>query len=259
VKWLRVSVFVLLEMSGGQPVVRAKGHEFAAAKLIDVRKVPAGTEYVILNERCRLTGLLNRTKNLPHIQVGDRIGYATDNKYLYLRDRNGATHKLRYTLQELMPPSLLPIPLSVAEAVDDALSYANRLVTVTGLLSVGLEVTAVRGTGCDERINALKKPYACAVSLRLPDCAKPGTSCDPSLAELSNKIRALRLGSGTAEVRAAVTGILQIPEKVFVEFIPPPAVPGLPKGEYVENGFGHMNAFPVQLNVTYARLMPAER
>lgn len=150
-------------------------------------------------------------------------------------------------------------PLSVAEAVNDGSKYINHPVTIAGVLTVSMEFTAVSGSGCTERINALKKPYACAVSLSLPDCARPQTGCSQSLIELRNRMRRLVLSRERTPVPITVTGILQLPPKIFVEYTQPPVISGLPKGEYVEMGFGHMNAFPAQLIVMDGRLILAEK
>jgi hypothetical protein len=101
VRWFRV---LLLVFTVGLSVTHAKAREFAPAELIAMREVPGGVQYVVLNERCRLTGLLAGANRRPLAKVGDRIQYASDDKYLYLKDTKGAIHKLRYMLQELMSP-----------------------------------------------------------------------------------------------------------------------------------------------------------
>jgi hypothetical protein len=219
-----------------------------------MREVPGGVQYVVWNESCLLTGFLAGANRRPLAKVGDRIQYATDDKYLYLKDTTSAIHKLRYMLQELMPPPPPPpIRLLVAEAVNDAPKYSNRLVTIVGFLNVSDEFTAISGSGCAERMNMLRKPYSCAVSLRMPDCTRQETRCTPNLIELSNRMRQI---FSTERVQIAVTGTLQLPPKVFVEYSHPPVVPGLPKGEDVEMGFGHLNGFLLQLTVTDGRLLP---
>lgn len=57
------------------------------------------------------------------------------------------------------------------------------------------------------------------------------------------------------EITLRLTGKLIPPRKVFVKDSLPPVVPGWPEGKYVEMGFGHMSAFPVQLNVIDGRIV----
>ncbi len=57
------------------------------------------------------------------------------------------------------------------------------------------------------------------------------------------------------QVTLRLTGTLTPPRKVFVKDPLRPPIPGWPEGEYVEMGFGHMNAFPVQLTVTDGRIL----
>lgn len=131
--------------------------------------------------------------------------------------------------------------------------------TIAGVLTVSMEFTAVSGSGCTERINASKKPYACAVSLILPDCAGPQTGCSQNLMELCDGMHRLVPSREHTPIPITVTGILQLPPKLFVEYTPPPVILGLPKGYYVERGFGHMGVFPAQLLVTDGRLILAEK
>ena len=51
----------------------AKPRSFAPAELIDVREVPEGVEYVVLNRSCRLTAFLDRRKSRLRAKVGDQI------------------------------------------------------------------------------------------------------------------------------------------------------------------------------------------
>jgi hypothetical protein len=53
-----------------------------------------------------------------------------------------------------------------------------------------------------------------------------------------------------------LTGKLTFAPKVFVEYKPPPDIPGLPKGEYVQKGFGHQNAYPAELVVVDGHVPP---
>ncbi len=57
-------------------------------------------------------------------------------------------------------------------------------------------------------------------------------------------------------IRLRLTGTLLPPRKVFVKDLLSPPIPGWPEGKYVEMGFGHMGAYPVQLTVTDGRIVP---
>jgi hypothetical protein len=96
-------------MAIGRSLAEAKPRSFAPAELIDVREVPEGVEYVVLNRSCRLTAFLDRRKSRLQAKGGDQIQYAAQGKYLYLTDAAGKVHKLRYVLQELMPPPPPPV------------------------------------------------------------------------------------------------------------------------------------------------------
>lgn len=80
-------------------------------RVVDVRKVKGGVEYVFMNERCRFTGLLPHAGKRPAIEIGDSIGFAEERRKLFVRDRNGEIHRLRYLLQQLTPPPPPPVPV----------------------------------------------------------------------------------------------------------------------------------------------------
>ena len=63
--WFRVFLLVFFETFVGHPVTHGKARDFEAAELIGTRKVPGGVEYVVLNESCRLTGLLAGANRPP--------------------------------------------------------------------------------------------------------------------------------------------------------------------------------------------------
>lgn len=121
----------------------------------------------------------------------------------------------------------------VSEVVNDSAKYQGRTVTIKGNLVATDEVTALTGDGCTVRVNALKKPFACGVSL-----ARNSRRALPTMISLSGRVLAAK--------------------KVFREYSPTPAIPSWPKGEYVEMGFGHMNAFPVELVVMDGQIATSE-
>ena len=104
----------MVSLSAGLAAGQADGHgeqiQYDPAELIAVRHVRAGVEYVLMSERCRYTGLLDITSKRPRAAVGDRIRFATRAKTLYLVDREGNVYRLRFMLQELMPPPMPPPP-----------------------------------------------------------------------------------------------------------------------------------------------------
>lgn len=148
-------------------------------------------------------------------------------------------------------------PILVREAVDHAAKYADRTVTVAGELIASLEVFAIAGDGCEVRLNKANEPFACAVLLRYPQCP-PGETCKDPFADLRDAIREMRWGRSDRVALIRVTGKLTLAPKVFVEYVPLPVIPGLPKGEYVVRGLGHMGAFLAELQVTDAREISAE-
>jgi hypothetical protein len=119
------------------------------------------------------------------------------------------------------------------------------------------EVTALKGAGCIELVSAMQRPFACAVSLVFPDCKTPDSHCSQGLLDVISEIRSIRLSREGPDVRVVLIGQLAKAPTVFREFSPPTTIPGLPKGEYVQVGFGHMGAFPVRLTVTDGRILPA--
>jgi hypothetical protein len=158
-------------------------------------------------------------------------------------------------------PKQAASPLSVADAINESANYADRSVTITGSLFITIEVTALKGVGCIERMSALRRPFACAVSLILPDCKTAAANCGQGLLDVISEVRGIRLSREDSVVRVVLTGRLAVAPTVFREFFP--SVPGLPipgpRGEYVQMGFGHMGAFPVRLTVTDGRVLPAEK
>ena len=50
-------------------------------------------------------------------------------------------------------------------------------------------------------------------------------------------------------IAVMLTGKLDVAPRKAFPIQPPPVVPGLPTEEIIEIGFGHMNAFPIQLHV----------
>jgi hypothetical protein len=148
-------------------------------------------------------------------------------------------------------------PLSVADAINESANYADRSVTITGSLFATSEVTALKGVGCIERVSAMRRPFACAVSLLLPNCKTATANCSQGLLDVISEVRDMRLSGEDSVVRIVLTGRLAVAPTVFREFFP--AIPGLPSGEYVQMGFGHMGAFPVRLTVTDGRVLPAEK
>jgi hypothetical protein len=149
--------------------------------------------------------------------------------------------------------------MPVAEAVNNSSQYADSTVTITGSLLVTEEVTALKGVSCVERINALKRGFTCAVSLIFPDCNRNRDACTSGLAEVLSEVRRMQSSrSGESTRSISLTGKLNVAQMVFVPYSPPTDLPGLPKGEYRPMGFGHMNAFPVQLVVTDGRVLRAE-
>jgi hypothetical protein len=149
-----------------------------------------------------------------------------------------------------------PGPLSVAEVVNNSTRYADRTVIVAGLLMATDEVTALKGDTCEVRVGALKRPFACAVSLLIPNCKDPEQRCSQELLNVVSAIRRVRSLRENSVTMVSLTGTLVLPPTVFVEHAP--LVPGLPKGEYAQTGFGHMNAFPVQLIVVDGRVLSHE-
>ncbi len=153
-------------------------------------------------------------------------------------------------LQASGPPRIL----SVAEAINNSVKYGDSLISVQGRLSASEEFTALEGEGCDVRINALKRPYVCAVSLRFR-YGSADKDCSPELRNVLSSLRKIRYSREASRITVVLTGKLTLPPRVYVEYAPPPAVPGLPKGEYVQMGFGHMNGFPVELIVQDGRII----
>lgn len=148
-----------------------------------------------------------------------------------------------------------PRQLSVAEVVNNAEANSGRAITVEGLLSASTEFTALKGDGCNTRMNPLKKPFACAIDLVFPSCKAPAPRCTAALVDVLNVIRSQGFSRAPMQITLRLTGRVIAPQKVFVKDPLPPPVPGWPEGKYVEMGFGHMNAFPVQLTVMDGRIV----
>ena len=105
-------VFSALTVAAFAPIFPAgnsDAREFISAKIIEISAVKGGTEYVLLNQRCQLIGLLPQHRRRPRVAVGDQVRYAEQGKYLHLVDGDNKTYKLRYLSQSLMP---FPPPIS---------------------------------------------------------------------------------------------------------------------------------------------------
>ena len=145
-----------------------------------------------------------------------------------------------------------PAPLSVADAINNSAKYDGRAVSITGILFAGMEHGSfLEGSGCVERMSAMKRPFGCAIDLRWPICSAEG-ACSFSLVDLLRELRPL--AREASSVRVTLTGKLAAAPIIWKSFYPPEVIPGIPNGEYVTMGFGHMNAFPVRLTVTDARV-----
>ena len=149
--------------------------------------------------------------------------------------------------------------LAVAEVLDNPAKYAGQIITVNGLLAMTLEYRALSGSGCEVRLNAQKRPFACGMLFSLPDCGSPESICGGNLAEVARRIREVSYRRNQPAVRLSLTGELVVAPKKFVEYDPPPMLPGLPRGEYVQTGFGHMNAFLAELVVVDGRVASTDR
>ena len=150
-------------------------------------------------------------------------------------------------------------PLTVAGAIKDSAKYDGKRVAIAAPLFLSIHGIFAEGEGCNKRVNALKREFACAVLIALPECRRPDTTCTQGLISLSNVIRerveaSLRL----APIPVLLTGKLEVAPRRFVERPLAPDIPGVPKGDYIQMGFGHMNAFDVRLIVTDARLLSDE-
>jgi hypothetical protein len=147
-------------------------------------------------------------------------------------------------------------PLSVAEVINHPTKYDGQRVTLTGSLNASFEFTALSGTGCEVHLTSTRPPLACAVSLDLPDCGNPDSVCSGDLKDLTQRIRLVRFSRKSSTKQMVLIGKLEFAPKVFVDYKRPLDIPGLPKGEYVQTGFDHMNAFPAQLLVVEAHVPP---
>jgi hypothetical protein len=157
-------------------------------------------------------------------------------------------------LQAPAPPRIL----SVADAINNSVKYGESLVSVQGRLIASMEVTALEGQGCEVRINAVtRQPFACAAHLRFL-CGGPQGDCSAELQNFLVVLQKIRSSRGASRTTALLSGKLTLPRKVYREYVPAPVIPGWPKGEYVQEGFGHMNAFPVELIVQDGRVISEE-
>jgi len=80
--------------------------------------------------------------------------------------------------------------------------------------------------------------------------------CGQGLQDVKAEIRRTQTPRSNRAVRVSLTGKLELPPKMYVDRSP--VLPDLPIGEYVEKGFGHMNAFPAQMSAVEGKVIGTE-
>ena len=89
----------------------------------------------------------------------------------------------------------------------------------------------------------MKLPLACAVLVAFPNCPGSESRCGQELTKLVDTVLRMQAAGQVSAIQVSLTGKFAVAPTVFVENVLPSVVPGLPKGENVQKGFGRMNSF----------------
>ncbi len=137
-------------------------------------------------------------------------------------------------------------PVDVCDVVDAPSKYNGQLVALRGTLKTGMEEMALYGDACKRTLTTHGHRWPAAIWLT----PNPGSDAKaerrldrPAIEHLNAAIRVAR--TQKAEIQATFVGILEARSKYFGGTSP--------NGDWIGNGFGHLNAYPAQLVFTTVR------
>ena len=141
-------------------------------------------------------------------------------------------------------------PLSVCDLMADLTAYKNRVVTVVGEYTSGLEQSSIGAPSCKQHFTTFEYEWPTALQLRLvggPD-TPPKVPFEADSANIESFYRAVRqLRAMTVQGCIEVTGMVQLKDDYSPTFM-------MPGGRRRGLGFGHMSALPAQLIIKSVRI-----